>query len=67
MIAPENRGPLIAAAIILLFFGLGGFFLPTVMLAVGNYSTFLAGIIAVSFVLGFFAIFWLRARSQSRH
>jgi hypothetical protein len=66
MIAPENRGPALAAAIILLVFGLGGFFLPTIMLAVGERSTTLAGIIAVAFVLAFFGLFWWRGKSQER-
>lgn len=66
VIAPENRGPVLAAALILLVFGVGGFFLPTVILAVGNYSTVAAGIIGIIFVLGFFGVFWLRGRSQSR-
>ena len=66
MIAPENRGPAVAAALILLVFGVGGYFLPTIMLAVGNYSTTVAGIIAVAFVMAFFGVFWLRSRRQSR-
>lgn len=66
MIAPENRGPAIAAAVILLCFGLGGYFLPTIMLLVGNYSTTVAGIIAVAFVAAFFGVFWLRGRAQAR-
>lgn len=66
VIAPENRGPLLAAALILLFFGLGGFFLPTIMLLVGDYSTTVAGIIAMVFVAAFFGVFWLRARAQAR-
>jgi hypothetical protein len=34
------------------------------MLAVGEYSTVAAGVIAVAFVAAFFIILWLRARSQ---
>jgi cytochrome c biogenesis protein CcdA len=66
VIAPENRGPVLAAALILLVFGVGGFFLPTIMLAVGSYSTVAAGLIAILFVLAFFGIFWLRSRQQPR-
>ncbi|GHD13026.1 hypothetical protein ACFOEZ_09885 [Tianweitania populi] len=65
MIAPENRGPVLAAAIFLLVFGVGAFLLPKIMLAVGSYSTAAAGIIAVGFVLAFFGVFWLRSRRQS--
>lgn len=66
VIAPENRGPVIAAAIILIVFGVGGFFLPKVILAVGDYSTVVAGLIAVVFVAAFFGVFWLRGRSQAK-
>lgn len=65
MIAPENRGPVLAAALILLVFGVGGYFLPSIILAVGTYSTAAAGLIGILFVLAFFGIFWLRGRRQS--
>ena len=63
---PENRNAAIAAAILLLVFGLGAFYMPTIMLAVGNVSTVAAGLIAVVFVAAFFLVFWLRGRSQRR-
>ncbi|MEP9389748.1 hypothetical protein [Mesorhizobium sp. KR9-304] len=63
---PENRNSAIAAAVLLAVFGLGAFYLPKVMIAVGNRSTAAAGIIAVLFVAAFFLVFWLRGRSQSR-
>lgn len=63
---PENRNSAIAAAILLAVFGLGAFFLPTVMIAVGNMSTAAAALIAIAFVLAFFGVFWLRGRSQQR-
>lgn len=62
----ETRSTLIAAACILLGFGLVAYFMPTIMLAVGQYSTTAAGIIAVAFVAAFFAIFWLRGRSKRK-
>jgi hypothetical protein len=62
----NSRNAAIAAAIILAGFGLGAFYMPTIMIAVGNYSTIAAGIVAVLFVLAFFLVFWLRARSQRR-
>lgn len=61
---PENRNSAIAAAILLAVFGLGAFYLPTIMIAVGDFSTIVAGIIAVLFVAAFFLVFWLRGRSQ---
>ena len=63
---PENRSSAIAAAILLAIFGLGAFYLPTIMLAVGDISTVAAGIVAVLFVAAFFLVFWLRGRSQQK-
>jgi hypothetical protein len=62
----SNRNAAIAAAAIMIAFGLVAFYLPTIMLAVGNFSTAAAGIIAVLFVAAFFLVFWLRGRSQRR-
>ena len=62
----SSRNAAIAAAIILGGFGLGAFYMPTIMIAVGNYSTVAAGIVAVLFVAAFFLVFWLRGRSQRR-
>jgi uncharacterized membrane protein len=66
MMDRDNRNALIAAAWIMLLFGIAAFYLPTVMLAVGNVSTVLAGIVGVSFVLAFFLVFWLRGRSRNK-
>ncbi len=60
----NNRNAAIAALIILVAFGLGAYFLPTVMLAVGEYSTVVAGIVGVGFVAAFFVVFWLRGRMR---
>ena len=62
----STRNAAIAAAVILGGFGLGAFYMPTIMIAVGNYSTVAAGIVAVAFVAAFFLVFWLRGRSQRR-
>jgi hypothetical protein len=47
-------------------FGLLAFYLPTIMLALGNISTVAAGAVAVLFVAAFFLVFWLRGRAQKR-
>lgn len=60
----KDRGAAIAAAIFVIGFGLVFYFMPTIMLAVGEYSPAAAGVIAVVFVAAFFVILWLRARSQ---
>ena len=57
---PENRNAAIAAAILLAIFGFGAFYLPTLMLAVGNISTVAAALVAIFFVAAFFGVFWLR-------
>ena len=57
-----TRNSAIAAAVILLGFGLTAFYMPTLMIAVGNVSTIAAGIMAVAFVAAFFGVFWLRGR-----
>jgi hypothetical protein len=60
----STRNSAIAAACIMLGFGLVAYFMPTIMLAVGEYSTAAAGLIAAAFVAAFFLIFWLRSRAK---
>ncbi|WP_206078795.1 hypothetical protein [Allomesorhizobium camelthorni] len=64
MMDRKNRNTLVAAAIIMLAFGLTAFYLPVIMLAVGEVSTIAAGAVAILFVAAFFMVFWLRGRSQ---
>lgn len=61
---PRTRNSAIAALVILLGFGIAAFFLPKVMIYVGERSPVAAGGVAILFVLAFFLVFWLRARSQ---
>lgn len=60
----DTRNSAIAAAWILLGFGITAFYLPTIMLAVGDYSTIAAGAVAIAFVAAFFLLFWWRGRSR---
>lgn len=60
----SNRSAVIAAAAIMLGFGLIAFFMPNIMLAIGSVSPVAAGIVAVLFVAAFFIVFWLRGRSR---
>ncbi|WP_011582035.1 MULTISPECIES: hypothetical protein [Chelativorans] len=62
----ENRGSIIAAALILIGFGIVAFLMPRIMLWVANFSAAAAGVVAAVFVAAFFLVFWLRARSQRR-
>jgi len=63
---PKKSNPALAAAIILIGFGVLAYFVPPIMLTLGRYSLIAAAVFAVLFALGFFAIFWLRARYQRR-
>ena len=63
---PEAKSQAIAAAVILLGAALVIYFLPTIVLFIGNYSPVLAFVVGALLLLGFFAIFWLRARYQRR-
>ncbi|WP_367718119.1 hypothetical protein AB2N04_07775 [Nitratireductor sp. GISD-1A_MAKvit] len=62
----DNRKAALAAAIILIGFGVVAFLMPHLMLAIGAYSPWAAGFFAALFVLAFFGVFWLRARAQKR-
>lgn len=61
---PRSRNSAIAALVIMAVFGLAAYFMPSVMLAIGERSTVAAAGVAVLFVLAFFLVFWLRARAQ---
>jgi hypothetical protein len=63
---PESRSQAIAAAVILLSVGLVIYFLPTLVLWIGDYSPALGFAVGAALLLGFFLIFWLRARYQRR-
>ncbi|MBW8639249.1 hypothetical protein K1W69_18785 [Hoeflea sp. WL0058] len=63
----NDRASAIAAAIILAgAFGLF-YFMPQIMLFLGEISPWLAIVIAVLCVLAFFAVFWLRGLYKQRH
>jgi protein-S-isoprenylcysteine O-methyltransferase Ste14 len=66
--APERKGlsPALAAFFILLGTGVVFYFLPRVMIALGDVSPWLAGVVGTLLVLAFFLVFWLRARYQRR-
>jgi len=62
----KKSNPAIAAAIILIGFGVLAYFVPSIMLALGERSQIAAIIFPIVFVLGFFAIFWLRSKRQNK-
>ena len=62
----DNRQAIIAAAVILIGFGIVGFLMPRIVLWLGEYSALAAGAAAAAFVAAFFLVFWFRARSQNR-
>jgi len=59
-----TRGSLVAAAVILIGFGLVAYYMPAIMLALGETSPLAGGLVAVLFVVAFFGVFWLRGRSR---
>lgn len=63
---PEAKSQVIAAAVILLGIGLVIYFLPTIVMWIAQFSAVLAVVVGSLLLLGFFAIFWLRARYQRR-
>ncbi|MDS7595382.1 hypothetical protein [Agrobacterium tumefaciens] len=62
----KERSPALAAAAILLGFGLLFFIMPKVMIWLGDYSPWLAAAFGTVAVLCFFLLFWLRARYQRK-
>ena len=61
------KSPAIAAALILAAVAVIFLVMPRIVLALGEISPWLGYGVTVLFVLGFFAIFWLRARHQRRN
>ncbi len=61
---PSTRNAMIAAAAIMIGFGVIFYYMPAIMLAVGQVSPALAAIVGAAAVLAFFAVFWLRGRSR---
>jgi hypothetical protein len=62
----KSRSPAIAAAIIFFGFTLLFLVMPSIVLWLAQFSTWLAAGFGVLAVLSFFLIFWLRARHQRR-
>lgn len=60
----STRNSAIAAAVILLGFGIAAHYLPKVMLAAGEVSPIAGGVVAVAFVAAFFLVFYLRGKSR---
>lgn len=62
----QTRNAAVAALVILLGFGVVGFYMPAIVLWLGELSPYAGGAAAAVFVLAFFGIFWLRGRIQNR-
>lgn len=60
----NSRNAAFAAAIILIGFGLVAYYMPAIMLALGEASPLIGGAVAVLFVAAFFGVFWLRGQSR---
>ena len=62
----SSRGPLIASAIIIAVTVIGWLVMPKIMLLVSGGGPFVGVGVAILFMLGFFAVLWLRSRHQQR-
>ena len=62
----DTRNALVGAAWFLVIFGVAAYYLPAIMLAVGDYSAAAGGLVGILFVAAFFVVLWLRGRRQSR-
>lgn len=60
----SNRSSAIAAALILGGTGLVFYYMPTMMMSLSEISPWLSYALAISLVLAFFAVFWLRGKRQ---
>jgi hypothetical protein len=58
----QTRNNAIAAAIILLVAGVALYFMPRIVLGLGEISPLLGAAAGAVIVLGFFLVFWLRSR-----
>ena len=61
---PKTRNAAIAAAAMLIAFGLVAYMMPAIMLWLGDISPVAAGAFVALFILAPFIVLWLRARSQ---
>ena len=64
--ATSGRSSAIAAAIILGGTGLAFYYMPAMMMSLSEISPWLSYALAISFVLAFFAVFWLRGKRQQK-
>jgi len=64
--ATSPRAAAIAAAVILGGTGLIFYFMPAMMMSLSDISPWLSYALAISFVLAFFAVFWLRGKRQQK-
>ena len=62
----STRNAAVAAFLILAGFGIVGYYMPVIVIWLGKVSPYVGAAAAALFVLAFFAVFWLRGRSQSR-
>ena len=60
----ENRKTIIAAAVIFAGLLLFAWLLPDIMLAAADISPWVAGIVVIVFLLGFFALLWVRSLTK---
>ena len=62
----ETQNTVVAAALILLAVVTGWMLMPRLMLLVSDGGPITGALVAIFFMLAFFAVLWLRARHQRR-
>ena len=62
----ETRNYAVAAAVILVSFGLVFYFMPTIMLFVARFSSAAAALLALFVMVALFLVFWLRTKSRGK-
>ncbi len=64
--SPQDKRSALAAGVFLLVFGVLFWFMPKIVLALGEISPWLGGLAALLFMLSFYIVFWLRGRFLRR-
>ena len=64
--SPEDKRSALAAVIFLVLFGVLFWFMPKIVLALGEISPWLGGLAALLFMLSFYIVFWLRGKYLRR-
>ena len=65
-LVPPRYAPFVASAAIMVALFCGWLLMPRIMLLVSGGGPLVGALVAIAFMLAFFAVLWLRARHQRR-